>query len=112
MQRESKKYLQDVLNAATSIEEFTRNRTLSDMESDDLLRSGVYYQFVIIGEALSQTRRIDEELFDRISPSSRIVGFRIQIGHGCQVIPDKLTWQVIREKLPILRGEVQQLLSE
>ena len=71
----------------------------------------MYYQFVIIGEALSQLRKIDEPTFNRISEAPRIIGFRNQIIHGYQVIRDAVTWQIIQDKLPILCAELATLLA-
>ncbi len=112
MRLEAQKFLADALDAALSIEEFTRDRSFADMGQDKLLRSGIYWQFAIIGEALAQLRKIDEAVFNRISDSWRIVGFRNQIVHGYEAIQDNVTWQIIQDKLPILRRELEQLLPE
>ena len=106
MQPESKKFLADVLDSAIAIETFTQGRELTDLTQNVLLRSAVYWQFAIIGEALSQLRRLDSATFERITDSWRIVGFRNQILHGYQSIQDNVTWQIIQEKLPVLRGEL------
>jgi uncharacterized protein with HEPN domain len=100
MRLEVRKFLADALEACQSIEAFTKGRNFQDMGQDSLLRSGIYWQFVIIGEALSQLRRLDQTTYDRITESWRIVGFRIQIVDGYQVIQDNVTWQIIQDKLP------------
>jgi uncharacterized protein with HEPN domain len=112
MQPEVKKFLSDALECTQAIEEFARGKLLADMDQDSLLRSAIYYQFLIIGEALTQMRRIDEATFERISEVHRIVGFRNQIIHGYQVIRNNVTWQIIQDKLPIPRRELEQLLAE
>jgi uncharacterized protein with HEPN domain len=112
MRLESRKLLADALEAAAAIEEFAKGRNWPDMERDKLLRSGIYWQFVVIGEALSQLRKIDEASFNRITECWRIVGFRNQIIHGYQVIQDNVTWQIVQDKLPVLRRELKQLLAE
>jgi uncharacterized protein with HEPN domain len=94
-----------------AIGEFTSNRNFESLLSDKLLRSGVYWQFALRGEALSQLRRLDQASFDRISESSRIVGFRNQIIHGYEVVQDNVTWQIVQDKLPVLRRELEGLLS-
>jgi uncharacterized protein with HEPN domain len=111
MQLETRKLLLDMLQAATAIEEFTKGRVFADMDRDKLLRSGISYQFVIIGEAISQLRRVDQATFDSISESSRIVAFRNQIIHGYGSIRDNVTWQIIQDKLPILKRELVDLLA-
>jgi uncharacterized protein with HEPN domain len=111
MRLESRKLLTDALQAVVAIEEFTKSRDFSALASDKLLRSAIYWQFAILGEAMAQLRKLDEPTFDRISESWRIVGFRNQIIHGYQVIHDNVTWQIIQDKLPVLHRELDQLLG-
>jgi len=108
---EVKKYLTDMADAANEITSFCAGRSESDFTSDKQLRSAVYFQFVIVGEALSQLRKLDESIFDQISEAPRIVAFRNQVIHGYQVIRDAVTWQIIQEKLPILLAELKELLA-
>ena len=112
MQPDSRKLLSDVRDAAAAIIAFARDKTIADLAGDDLLRSGVYWKFAVIGEAMSQLRRIDEPTFDGITESWRIVGFRNQIIHGYASIEDSITWDIIQEKLPVLLAEVTALLGE
>src|SRR5438067_1533819 len=94
MQPESRKLLADALGAAIAIEAFAAHKALSDLETDSLLRSGSYWQFAIIGESLARLRKLDENTFDRISESPRIVAFRNQLLHGYDVIQHNVTWQI------------------
>jgi len=111
MQLESRTLLTDALEAVRNIEEFTRGRRFEDLGSDKLLRSGIYWQFAIIGEAISRLQKVDEQTFRSISESSRIIAFRNQILHGYDVIQDNITWQIVQDKLPILKLELEQLLK-
>lgn len=65
-----------------------------------------------MGEALSQLRNFDRQTYDRISESTRIVGFRNQVVHGYSIVRDDVTWQIIQEKVPILHRELVALLAE
>jgi uncharacterized protein with HEPN domain len=107
MQPDSRKLLADVSEAAAAIAAF-----VIDLAQDDLLRSGIYWKFTVIGEAISQLRRVDEPTFDAISEGWKIVGFRNQIIHGYASIEDAITWDIIQQKLPVLLVEVQSLLGE
>src|SRR5947209_3757484 len=111
MPPEVKKFLADALECAGAIEQFTARKRLEDLRMISCFVA-VYYQFTIIGEALTQMRRIDDATFDRITESRRIVGFRNQVVHGYHVMKDSATWQIIQDKLPILRRELEQLLAE
>ncbi|HVS69950.1 MAG TPA: HepT-like ribonuclease domain-containing protein [Phycisphaerae bacterium] len=110
MRPESLKYLADMRDAADLIDEFTVNKTLHDLRADKLLRAGIYHEFTIIGEALSQLRAVDPATAAQISEHHRIIGFRNQIIHGYAKIDDEITWRIIETKLPILRRELAQLL--
>ena len=111
MPPEASKWLSDVLGAADRILAFTRGRTRAEFEADDLLRSAVQWQFAIIGEAMTRLRRDAPAIAGRISEHGRIIAFRNQILHGYDVIRHEITWQVVEEKLPVLRREIADLLS-
>jgi uncharacterized protein with HEPN domain len=112
MPPEVRKLLTDMSDAANSIAEFMTGKTLLDFTADKLLRSGTYYQFLIIGEALARLREFDVATTDKISESWRIIGFRNQVIHGYAKIDDEITWRIIELKLPILRQELVRLLGE
>jgi len=112
MRPESKKLLADMQEAANLIAGFLENKTLSDLKTEPLLRSAVYYQFTIVGEALTQLRQQDEATAQRISEASRIIGFRNQVVHGYGKIDDEITWRILQTKLSILRRELELLQAE
>ena len=96
----------------TDIEEFTAGKVVTDLSDDRMLRSAIYYQFAIIGEALNQLRQIDEGILNRITESRRIIAFRNQVIHGYARIDDEITWRIIRDKVPVLREDVMALLND
>jgi uncharacterized protein with HEPN domain len=71
---DSKKLLFDMREAAHAIAEFTRSRAMDDLCGDDILRSAVYYQFIIIGEALSKLRQRDPSTATVWSTMKRLSG--------------------------------------
>ena len=112
MRPESKKLLADMQEAADLIAGFLKDKTLVDLKNDPLLRSAVYYQFTIVGEALAQLRQQDEATALRISEFARIIGFRNQVVHGYGKIDDEITWRILQAKLPVLRRELELLQAE
>jgi uncharacterized protein with HEPN domain len=112
MQRKTYNLLSDMLDALKLIEDFAHGHTLNDLGTNRMLRSALYYQFAIIGEALSQLRSIDAPVADQITDARRIIGFRNQIIHGYAAIQDNITWQVIQDYVPILKNELIALLGE
>jgi uncharacterized protein with HEPN domain len=111
MQLESKKYLYDVQSAAALIRQFTSGKSLSDFESDAMLRSAVERQFEIIGEALSQLAQSDLDTAAKISEYRRIISFRNILIHGYANVDYRLVWGVVEGKLSVLIDEVQVLLQ-
>jgi uncharacterized protein with HEPN domain len=75
-----------------------------------LLKSAVERQFEVIGEALSQLAKADQETAALISEYRRIIAFRNILIHGYAQIDDRLVWGVLDSKLPTLLREVEKLL--
>ena len=56
--------------------------------------------------------RLDERLAGRISDHRRIVDFRNILIHGYADVDDRVVWDVVQNKVPALRREVEALLKE
>lgn len=67
MEREARKYLYDIQQAAALVALFTDGRNFDEYLADAMLRSAVERQFEIIGEAMAQLARLDALLAARIS---------------------------------------------
>ena len=109
---EVRKYLYDIRQACALLHEFTTGKTVADYASQAMLQSAVERQFEIIGEALRQMFRRDASLAVRISDHRRIIAFRNRLIHGYADIDHEVVWGVLETSLPILRLEVEVLLSE
>ena len=112
MRLEAKKYLYDIQQAALQVAEFTSGKELEDYRRNSMLRSAVERQFEIIGEALAQLSKLDEKIVARISEHRRIIAFRNILIHGYAEVDDRLVWDIVEAKLPVLRREIEALLSE
>jgi len=111
MQPESAKFLSDILEAASSIVDYTRSKTRADYLADSQLRHAVQWNFTIIGEAMGQLVKIDPDTAAHITEWRRIIAFRNQLIHGYGVIKNEITWDIIQSKLPILCADVRGLLG-
>jgi uncharacterized protein with HEPN domain len=110
MRLEAKKYLFDMRQAAALLSQFTAGKSFADYDSDAMLRAAVEREFEIIGEALGQLAKLDEELAAGISEHRAIVAFRNILIHGYAEVDDRLVWDVVVTKLPILILEIEALL--
>ncbi len=111
MPPEVKSLLVDIQHAVAGIDLFTAGRSRDDFKGDLMLRRAVERQFEIIGEAMNRLRKIDPLLTDRISEYRGIISFRNVLIHGYDKINDDVTWQIIEQRLPILRNEIDELLK-
>jgi uncharacterized protein with HEPN domain len=89
MGHELLKYLHDILNACSLIQQFTSDKTVDDFRDDVQMRSAVERQFITIGEALQQAIRAWPDLAKSISESRRVINFRNVMVHGyAQIVSD------------------------
>jgi uncharacterized protein with HEPN domain len=111
MPPEAAKFLTDILEALNRIAEYTRGKTRDAYLADAALRDAVQWNFIVIGEALSQLSKIDPATAGQISEWPRIIAFRNQLIHGYGVIKNEITWDIVENKIPILRDDVHRLLG-
>lgn len=112
MQREAASFVEDADHAAGLAQRFADARTRQDLDTDPLLRAGLERELQIVGEALSQLARLDNDLASRIPELSDIIGLRNILVHGYAKVNLDRLWRVVHEDLPILRTQLQNLLQE
>lgn len=106
------KLLYDVQLAAEAIGDFCAGKAEADYLSHLMLRSAVERQYEIIGEALNRLRKLSPGTADRISECHRIIGFRNVLAHGYDVVDDRISWDIVQNKLPLLQVEIAALIQE
>jgi uncharacterized protein with HEPN domain len=111
MRLEARKYLFDIQRAAALLTEFTAGKTFDNYAQDPMMRAAVEREFEVIGEALARLARFDAELAAQISEHERIIAFRNILIHGYAEVDDRLVWDVVEAKLPVLRREIDALLG-
>lgn len=102
MVRKLEHALQDMLQAVERVEEITRERTLSDFETDWQLQWLVQRAIEIISEA---SRAIPDELKKMIPdiPWDSIKGIGNVLRHEYGGISDPLIWNIVIDELPRLK---------
>jgi len=112
LQREIRKYLWDIQQAAGLVEQFTAGRSFDDYLADIMFRSAVERQFEIIGEAMTQLAKRDPAVATRITDYRDVISFRNILIHGYAVINHRTVWSVVETGLPQLQREIDSLLNE
>ncbi len=69
-------------------------------------------KFAVIGEAISQLAKRDPDTAGRVSDNRQIISFRNILIHGYGEVNDEAVWLRIRQHLPILVEEINQLLED
>ena len=104
------KYLYDVQNAITDIEEFTLNiPSLNIYEQNKLVRMATERSLITIGEAINRILAVEPNI--AISSSRRIVQFRNRITHEYDAVDDTQVWVILTRYLPALKEEISQLIA-
>lgn len=110
MTEKGKKYLSDMLNAIELIEQFTDEIKGFDQYQADLkTKSAVERQLSIVGEAVNNYRKLDEEF--KLTDTRQIVSFRNRIIHSYDNIDDAIVWAILKRHLPTLKKEAQEGLE-
>ncbi len=105
------KLLHDMKIAMDSIHIFCVGKTKTDYLEQLLLRSAVERQLEIVGEALSQIKKIDTAILIRIRESQKIIAFRNILVHAYATIDSNISWDIVENKIPILQKEVENLIE-
>ncbi len=90
--------------AAHDIAAFAQGRSYENYTTDKQLRRAVEREFEIIGEALTQLRKIDAPLAESITDWRAIIGFRNVLIHGYGIVDQKRLGTSFSLKYPCYRG--------
>lgn len=111
MHREPRVFLEDILTAAAKVEKFTDGLSYDDFMDNDLVSDAVIKNILVIGEA---TKKIPEEI-RKLGPQvewRKMGGMRDMMIHGYFSINYRIVWDVVQNKIPSLKQEVEKILKE
>ena len=109
MTERAKKYLYDVLLSIEAINEFLIGINFFEYQRDLKTQSAVERQLGIIGEAVNKLSKEDKEL--ELQNTREIVNLRNRIIHAYDSIDDTVIWAIKTNHLPVLKKEIEGLLS-
>lgn len=112
MPPESLKLLEDMRQAARGIEAIVSGNSIENYRCNLQMRWAVERGFEIVGEALSQLRKIDPTTAESITDWRAIISFRNVLIHGYAVVNFDKTWDIAVTELPTLLRELDQLLGK
>ncbi len=104
-------YVKDIIEAIRSIEDFIGDMDFNEFKSDDKTTSAVVRKLEIIGEA---TKNLPESVTQNYPdlPWQDMARTRDKISHAYFEVDYEIVWKVIKEKLPDLVPNLQQIMKE
>ncbi len=111
MPRDSRVYLEDILEAIRRIRDYTSGYSKERLHSDPRTADAVVRNLEIVGEAV---KRLPPALRDRRPQVewAKIAGLRDILIHAYFGIDLDIIWDVVESKLPSLEKNVSALLEE
>ncbi len=112
MLRDIKIWLYDILNAITEIESFLKDtpNNFNYFENDTITKRAIERNIEIIGEAVNRILHKDDSIV--LSNAKKIVQTRNKIIHEYDSVSDEIIWSIVIRHLPILKTEIEELLSK
>jgi uncharacterized protein with HEPN domain len=111
MDIELKVWFYDIRKAIEEINAFLSDIvSFDDYHADLKTKRAVERNLEIIGEAMNRIHNKDSSL--QLSNTRKIIATRNRIIHGYDTVSDELVWGIIKDHLPLLKAELEQLLNK
>ena len=112
MPRDYRLYLEDILRAAQSIEEYLLGvRSFDNFCADKMRVDAVLRNLEIVGEA---SKRVPSEIKEKYPAVEwrKIAGLRDIVAHEYFGVDLEIVWDVVQNRFPSLRALISQILEE
>ena len=111
MKKDSGIFIQHIVESIQKIEEFTQGLTKSDFMRNVQVQDATIRRLEIIGEA---TKNLPQEFKRKYSDIrwNDIAGMRDKLIHHYFGVDLKITWNVIRKDIPILKEKILSILPD
>ena len=112
MDKSPKKFLEDILTAINHVEGFVNNhpKRFDYFCEDTCYSSAVKYQIAVIGEAVSQLKKLEPSI--TITNARKIIDTRNYIIHAYDSLRLDILWSIVMNHLCLLKREVETLLLQ
>jgi len=112
MQHNPQKLFHDIMIALNELEIFCNGKSFEDFDNDRGFQLIVERELEILGEALNRLRRDHTEEATDINDIDKIIGLRNIIAHGYDVIDQEILWDIVTNKIAILKRDIEKKIKE
>lgn len=111
MSNEFLDYVEDIVDAMEKAEILLKGVTYDQFESDFRINFAVVRALEIVGEA---TKRLPMTLRDQYPniPWKQMAGMRDRIIHGYDTVDLEIVWDVVKQDIPKIMPQIQQVLRD
>ena len=106
MKRDTRLYLDDMIDAIDMISTHAKGITLDQFSHDELLQSAVLRWITIIGEAAKHIPKSVRDKHPDI-PWKQIAGARDILVHEYFAVQLRRAWQILEDDLPVLKANLE-----
>ena len=104
-------YLEDILTATSKIIKYAGDVSYENLLQDEMRLEAIVRNFEIIGEAAGKVPQALREKYPFIS-WRKISDFRNVLAHEYFGIDYEIMWEIIKDKLPVLKSDIQKVLND
>ncbi len=111
MKKDYLDYIEDIIEAMNKAEQFVEGLSYELFAADDQINFAVVRALEIVGEA---AKRIPQPVCTQYPqvPWSEMAGMRDRLIHGYDNVNLKLVWQTVKNRIPLVKPMLQQLLDD
>ena len=110
MEKDDTVYLQHVLDAINTVEEYLQGVNEEKFKATRLLQDGTIRQIEVIGEAIRHISKDTRKTYSEI-PWQDIAGMRDKLIHDYFGVDIEKVWDPAQEDLPVLKEQVIGILK-
>lgn len=103
-------YIEDILDAMEKAELLLVDVSYDDFEADFRINFAVIRALEIVGEATKRLPLSIRQQYPDV-PWADMAGMRDKIIHGYDVVNLRIVWDTVKNRIPIVRPQIQDILK-